>query len=363
MKKKTVSLAFAPALLTLLMFVVSVSATTNPLQQEIVTTITLDAEPQCIAVNEQTNRMYVGVEDGLVIIDGETDTMMEKILPDVEVVAIAVNPQTNRIYAAEYGDEIFVIDGSTNQLIGVIPEGIYQQYELAVNPITNLVYIADWTTIIGYYDKILVYEGENFTLVTQIDIPGSDEHEYIERMGLAVNPETNILYATWSGNNNLYVIDGNTHQIIDNVLPSSFSESVTVNPYTNYVYVENAVLDGDTLVEVFSSYDGVIEGVDPVNNLVYTADYHNLYVLNGTTHDIVTSLELEWYFSSYFDCIGVNSETNKVYVVNSDDNEIPVVLIPEFHALIPTMLTLSMIATAFFLYRRTAAEEPNRRQS
>ena len=83
------------------------------------------------------------------IIDGETDTIITEILPDVEVVALAVNPQTNRIYVADYGDNIFVIDGATNQQLGIIPEGIYNQYAIAVNPTTNLVYIADWTTILG----------------------------------------------------------------------------------------------------------------------------------------------------------------------------------------------------------------------
>ena len=141
--KKTVSLAFVPTLLTLLMLVASVRATVDPLQQEIVTTITLDAEPQCIAVNEQTNRVYVGVEDGLIIIDGETDTVTAEILPDVEVVALAVNPQTNRIYAADYGDNIFVIDGATNQQVVEMPERIHNQYEISVNPVTNLVHIAD----------------------------------------------------------------------------------------------------------------------------------------------------------------------------------------------------------------------------
>jgi len=363
MKKKTVSLAFALTLLTLLMLVAFARATVDPLQQEIITTINLDKEPQCIAVNEQTNRIYVGAEDCLLIIDGETDTVIAEILPDVQVAALAVNPQTNRIYAAEYGDKIVVIDGSTNQQVGEIDEGIYRQSDIAVNPVTNLVYIEDRTVVMGSYDRVVVYDGETYTFVRAVNIVGSNEHPTIETVGVAVNPETNRVYVTWSGNNSLCVVDGDTYEILGTVSPSSFSREVMVNPYTNYVYVGDAVLDGDTLVEVLSDYDGTVEAVDPVNNLLYTADYHNLYVLNGTTHGIVTSLELEWFFSSYFDYVGVNCETDKVYLVNSDDNEIPVVLIPEFHALISTMLVLSVLTVAFFLYRRTASEEPIHRRS
>ena len=348
MKKKTVSLAFVLTLLVFLMLVAFARATVNPLQQEIITTITLDKEPQRIAVNEATNKIYVGAKDGLVIIDGETDTVITEILPDVEVVALAVNPQTNRIYVADYGDDIFVIDGATNQQVGVIPEGIYDQYELAVNPTTNLVYIGVWHTFLGYYDRVLVYDGETLTEVTQVNIPGSDEHTIIERVGLAVNPETNLVYATWSGNNNLYVIDGNTHEIIKNVSPSSFSREITVNAYTNYIYIGDVVLDCDTLVEVFSDYEGTLEAVDSVNNLVYTTDYDTLYVLNGTTHDIVTSLELDWSFSSYSDFVAVNCETGKIYMVDNSENQIPVVVIPEFPSwiILPLFFVFTLVGVA-----------------
>lgn len=357
MKKKHVSSAFASVFLALLMFVGFARATVDPLQQEIITTITLDETPQCIAVNEVTNRVYVGLADGLSIIDGATDTVITKSLSGVNVKALAVNPQTNRIYVADYGDHVFVIDGATNQQLGIIPEGVYQEYEFAYNPTTNLLYIADWTVVMGEYDRILVYSGETFTKVTQVNIPDSNEHTLVERVGLAVNPETNILYASWSGDDNLYVINGSTHEVINNVEPSSFSREVAVNPCTNYVYIGNAVLNGETLVEVFSGYEGEIGAVDPVNNLVYTADYDYLYVLNGTTHGILSFLELDWWFSSYSDFMGVNCETDKVYIVNSGDNEIPVVLIPELHTFLAAILVLVAVTAAFFVYNRTVSKE------
>jgi hypothetical protein len=74
-------------------------------------------------------------------------------------------------------------------------------------------------------------------------------------------------------------------------------------------------------------------------------------------------LELDWSFSSYSDCVGVNCETDKVYLVDSSENQIPVVVIPEFHALISTMLVLFVLAVAFFLYTRTVSEEPIHKQS
>ncbi len=364
MKKKTVSLALL-TLLTLLMLVALVRATVGPLQ--IVATITLDKEPECIAVNEETNLVYVGVEDGVMVMDGESYNVVADIPLEAKVIGLAINPQTNRIYAVVYGERVAVIDGATNQIVDEMPEAIFDSPDgigIAVNPFTNLVYIEDRAGLMGQYDRVKVYSGETNQLVTSLNIPGTDTHSYIEEVGLAINPETNRIYVTWSGNGTLYMFDGNSNEFMETVKPFSFSEGVIVNTYTNYVYVGNVVLDGETLAEVFSGYEGDLEAVDPVNNLLYTVDHiDGLYALNGTTHEILTNLELDWYFNSYNDCVGVNCETAKIYLVDNSENQMPVVLIPEFHALISMMVVSFVLAAVFFLYTRTASEEPIHKQS
>jgi len=365
MKKKTFSLVFVLTLLTLLMLVSFVRASVGPLQ--FVTTITLDKKPNCIAVNEETNLVYVGVEDGLIVIDGESYDVVADIPLEAEVIGLTINPQTNRIYAVVYGKRVVAIDGATNQIVGEMPETIFDSSSgvgIDVNPFTNLVYIEDRTATMGQYDRVVVYNGETLALVTSLNIPGSNEYSYMVELGLAVNPEANRIYVTWGGNNTLHMFDGNTYEFIKSVSPSSFSEAVKVNTYTNYVYVGDVVLDGETLVEVISDYAGDLEAVDSVNNLLYTVDYHNLYVLNGTTHDIVTSLELDWYFTSYSDCVGVNCETDKVYLVDNSENQIPIVLlIPEFPTWTSMLLVLFALAVAMLLYRRRLFKAPIHQQS
>ena len=324
---------------------------------EVIANITLDKEPKCIAVNDETNRVYVGVEGGLVVIDGETDEVLTEILSDTEVVALAVNPQTNRVYAAVYGENVTVINGATNQVVGGILERVYNSYELAVNPVTNLVYIADWTTILGEYDRVRVYHGENLTLIETVNIPGSNESTTIQRVGVAVNPDTNRIYATWRGNNTLHVIDGNTHEITKTVEPSSFSDTVTVNQYTDYVYVGKAVLDGETLVEVTSDYQGDLKAVNPLSNILYTTQYENLYALNGSTHAVLDSLELHWWISSYFDPIAVNPQTSKIYMINYQANQVSVV-IPEFPVWTAILLILIVLTVAITIYKRRLLKTP-----
>jgi len=297
------------------------NASYDPL--EAIANITLGKQPHCIAVNDETNRVYVGVDGGLMVINGETDQVIAEIPLSDDVIALAVNPQTNRIYAGVYGEEnVTVINGATNLIVGTIPEHLYASRNLAANPITNRVYIGYEATYMGHYDCVLVYDGENLQFVISVQLGLSS---YYEEVGVAVNPNTNMVYATWTGNNSLYLIDGNTHAITQNVIPSSFTYAVMVNSYTNYVYVGNEVLNGETLEEVTSDYTGEIKAIDPVHNLLYTTEYRDLYRLNGTTHTVIDSLELHWWISSYSDPVAVNPKTSKIYIVNSQENQTCVV--------------------------------------
>jgi DNA-binding beta-propeller fold protein YncE len=349
--KKNVLLGITIILLTLFWLVPYVMGSVGPLQ--IVVTITLDEEPSCIAVNEEINQVYVGVEGGLLVIDGESYDVIMDIPLEAEVIGLAINPQTNRLYAVVYGEKVAVIDCATNQVVDEIPEAIFDSWPgvgIAVNPFTNFIYIEDRSATLGVGDCIKVYSGENNNLVTSLNITESYAHNYIEELGLAINPETNRIYVTWSGDNTLHMFDGNTQEEIKSISLSSNWERVLVNTYTNYVYVGNVVRDGETLAEIYSDYDGYLEVIDPVNNLLYTTTSDTLYVLDGTTHDVLSSMERDWGWSSS-NPYAVNCETGKVYVGDRNGQQIPVV-ISEFPILASIPLALLAFAVIFFFYRQ-----------
>ena len=97
--------------------------------------------------------------------------------------------------------------------------------------------------------------------------------------------------------------------------PFSFIYGVIVNPYTNCVYVEfgGVVLDGTTLENVTSGYEGHIEAVDPIHNVLYTSGYDKLYVLDGNTHQIGGKL-----YAEYLVNVAVNSKTGRAYLTHRD---------------------------------------------
>ena len=321
---------------------------------EVVDTIALDKEPFCIAVNDETNRVYVGVDRGLIVIDGETDKVVEEIPRELSPVAeeiigdavlpvtiLAINPQTNRIFT-DWGAVVMVFDGITNKEVGEIPclsedERAYPEkaYEFAFNPTTNLVYIADETDYKDRYDRVIVYDAETGKLVTTVNIPGSNEIEYKQKVGVAVNPQTNRVYVTYNVMSRLYVLDGNTNKIIEskeNCYLTPFNNQMVytlINPTTNIIYFIGAsesyldAMDGETLEGIEKYCQGSPRAVDTQNNLLYTTNSHELFVLDGTTHETLASLELGWNVELYD--MAVNSKTDKLYLANRSGNEISVV--------------------------------------
>ena len=301
----------------------------DPSSLELVATITLQRKPVSIAVNEATNLVYVGTNRSLVVIDGETNEVIAEVpLGESEkwVVgeSVVVNTQTNRIYAQGIQDEsicVKVIDGTTHEVVGEIPESPTSSWEIAVNQATDLIYIADSTTIQGRADYIHVYDGETLELVTSIEIPGSREPYYVQHAGVAVNPETNRIYVTWTYHGQIFIIDGNTHNITNDIEPSSYSTNIMINPSTNYLYLSDLVLDGETLEEVDTTYEGRLGALNPSTNLLYVTKHPDLYVLDGTTHKSGPTLKL----NKVVQDLAVNSKNGIIYLTHWSEQEVSVV--------------------------------------
>jgi YVTN family beta-propeller protein len=123
---------------------------------------TILMEAYMIAINEKTNKLYVSAEaegDGkITVIDGKTDLIAKVIQagrpaePDEcyhhgncttfgsALRNLSVNDKTNKIYVAAYEDGVIEIDGRTDSVSRVIPVGI-GAVDTSVNSETNIVYV------------------------------------------------------------------------------------------------------------------------------------------------------------------------------------------------------------------------------
>ena len=317
----------------------------NSSADAIVTTIPLGYAPTEVAVNPNTNMVYVtdAVGHSLWIVNGASNTVVGSIIVSASPMGVAVNPNTNMIYMANYNhgpdlNTLWVINGATNTVVKEIPVG-NGPTGVAVNPETNMIYVAEgsfWSnpnTTIGY-NKITVINGTTNSIVDNIQV---GDFPY----GVAVNPLTNTIYVTNKNDKTVSVIDGSTDAVVSTIGVGNQPADIAVNPNTGMIYVANSysntvsVIDGTTntvanTISLESEPFGI--GVNPITNKVYVSTGD---VIDGATNKIVQSLGIE---SAYG--LAVDSSTNRVYIANSSS-----LTVVQGNALTTSALTVRTIDT------------------
>jgi len=148
--------------------------------------------------------------------------------------------------------------------------------------------------------------------------------------GVAVDPGTDLVYVTSRDNGRLFVMDGATLDVVDNVGVGSLPWGVAVNGTTNKVYVANwdtadvTVLDASTRAILKSVPVGpspTFVAVDAEANRIYVVRYgsNSLVVIDGATDTIVQNVGTggigAW-------GLAVNPHLNRVYVSNRDSGTV-----------------------------------------
>lgn len=145
----------------------------------------------------------------------------------------------------------------------------------------------------------------------------------------AIDEKTNTIYVTDVFSAKLYIIDGNTDEVLESIDLTLTPFGVGVNPETQMIYIAGEfsgnllVLNATTKqvevdIPLIDPYD---IAVNPTNNMIYvTSDNSNLvYVIDGTTHKVVTSWDV------MNPCgIAVNTNTGIVYVTSESENLVQV---------------------------------------
>ena len=67
--------------------------------------------------------------------------------------------------------------------------------------------------------------------------------------GVAVNPDTDLVYVADQNDDTVSVIDGETNSVVATISVGSFPQGVAVNPDTNLVYVANSLDDTVSVIE------------------------------------------------------------------------------------------------------------------
>jgi len=291
-----------------------------------------------IAVNEETNTVYVTRGADLVVIDGSDNKIITYIALPFEVFEIDINSVTNMIYVSS-ARGVSAIDGDTNIVEAIYLERIRtttlrsnfpqamifegaefsRPTSLAINPVTNRIFVTSSTS----NKTVAVINGVDHSVITQFPIPVANS--FVLLRSVIVNPLTNIYYTIGNNSSNgtrrVTAIDGSTNTIINETQISGSGGEVIINTQTNSLYAMDRgrrlhVIDGstNTLTTTFLTNNANIFGLDldEASNTIYAAGGDMLLTIDGVDNSF-QSLSLGTGGQFNFN-VSVNSVSGVSYV-------------------------------------------------
>jgi YVTN family beta-propeller protein len=282
--------------------------------------ISIGGAPRTIAVNPNASRIYIAdwFSNNLAVVDAASHSVIAVVtLPADNNNGIAIDYNTNMIYVLVQGG-VAEVNGSTDKVVGELPLNIGAG-SLAYNPSTHLIYGSSVTgngTLIGA-------DVTTGSIVANISLGyGTDS--------LAIDPYTNMIYAAGCANSfvcgsEVSVVNATSDTLVTTVqLGSSAYPRVTINPQTNVVYVSG----GASLVALNGSNGGVIfntnslecapfdsMSVIPSLNQVaaISLDYNYVFVYDGVSGTLVNMFS----FQSTPQFVAFNPNTDELYATTS----------------------------------------------
>ena len=307
---------------------------------------------QGVVVNLQTGKFYAvnTTKDTVSVLDSNGHVLTRTPVGR-EPLSIALNPDTNRIYVTNSGSgSVSVIEGNTDRVVATVPVGDLP-YTIAVNRLANKVYVSrtfsDVTVIIdgktnlpttvkaGVGDAVAAESLDQSTYLTSFESlqvtafdGANDRVSKIETpnhmWAMASSPATRKVYAVSVGNSNVTVIDGNSHatRVVNT---GNLPCAVTVDSSSGKAFVANFASNDVTVIDGAS--DSVVGTVsvgpkpqaiaaDSTNHKVYVVSTHEntATVLDGINNSVLGTVRTE---KAPF-AIAVNSKTHVAVVLSLD---------------------------------------------
>jgi len=282
-------------------------------------------QPLSLALNPTTNQIYVGTNNTtgiMTVINGQTNTYFPLGVGGASSqTAVVVNPVTNRVYFCNYGGSVSVLDGTVPIVAATVPTGDFP-LAMVLNPVTNKIYVVNFIANIGVPGSVTVIDARTHTVSSTVTVG-------IGAWAIDVNPVTNKIYVANSGSvpsaGTVSVIDGSTDTVTATITVGVDPNAVVVNPDTNKIFVTNYGYIGGGSVSVIDGATNTVSAtlptrpyaiaVDTKTNRAYFSNYHSVTVADGTTGATIATIA-----TISAGNIAVNAVSNKIYVLNNQDN-------------------------------------------
>src|SRR5215467_1813156 len=286
-------------------------------------TIKVGSFPYGIDVNPLNNRVYVANRGSntVSVIDGSTNLKMADVRVGKSPIDVAVNPSSSLVYVTNIeSGTVSVIDGITNTVSSTIKVGSIP-YAIAVNPATNITYVTD----IGDGSiSILQNSKKDLNSRSSTNNNAASTLEKIDGIiiapaGIAINTSTNKAYVTDYASNTVFVIDLKIDSIIHRIKVGTNPVGISVNPISNRIYVTNI---GDNTVSVIDgSKDQILDNTGNSRAITVNPFLKPPF----SDYDPSANIPVNVKFPLIASFAAVNTASNKAYVTNTASNAISVI--------------------------------------
>lgn len=234
-------------------------------QNKIITTIPVGNDPEGIAVNQETNMIYVAnthnsdSPDSISVIDGVSNKVIGSI--DVRSIsnnglgadfpsAMAIDAERNLLYiGGTASTAILIVNGSNNEIIDHVERnGNFRR--MVLDSATDRVYAANIDY--GIIDVIGISDDGGVDKHVLMDpISKNNDEPITYPQAIDINQKTSRIYVS-DGDSSILVIDGESRQILSRIDVGRIPLGIAVDPETNMIYVANfdsdsiSVIDGIT---------------------------------------------------------------------------------------------------------------------
>ena len=291
-------------------------------------------------MDPNTHRVYATSRDTdrLYVFDGASLATLGYAGVGREPWGVAVNPTTNKVYVANFASgDLYVLDATTLDLLKIIPVGPNPTF-VKINLVTNRIFVVTYgnssvAVINGYMDSL------------EVTVPSGGTAAW----GLAVDPNTNLVYVSNRDSGMVTTLDGNRgyqvagsrtiwpcggigtgaspYGLAFNPLNSKLYIACSPSQNVNRAAVYRANADGMTSLAFLPIGDGGDDGGggvavdDATSNVFFTNSAANtVSVISGTTDTVIATLPTGL---SPFGA-AVDSVMRRVFVVNRDSNDLSV---------------------------------------
>ncbi|HEY7079455.1 MAG TPA: beta-propeller fold lactonase family protein [Nitrososphaeraceae archaeon] len=286
-------------------------------------TIKVGSFPYGIDVNPLNNRVYVANRGSntVSVIDGSTNLKMADVHVGKSPIDVAVNPSSNLVYVTNIeSGTVSVLDGITNTVSSTIKVGDIP-YAIAVNPVTNITYVTD----IGDGSISILQNSKKDSGNSSSNNGAASTLEKIDGIiiapaGIAINTSTNKAYVTDYASNTVFVIDLKTGSIIHRIKVGTNPVGISVNPISNRIYVTNV---GDNTVSVIDGSKDQMLGNTSNSRAIISV---NPFLKPPfSDYDPSAKIPINVKFPLIASFAAVNTASNKAYVTNTASNAISVI--------------------------------------